>query len=592
MFEAEDRNGTLLRRPARSYFCTRSDRALVDDGFCPGGCGNFGAPPTCFGDNCVDEIEAGLPNAFFNCNEDCQGDSCSIDWSLRNLSSLPENFGMLRCRGKIRSISLSDNVLTTLPTSITRLTSLTELVLDNNNLRILPASFGALKSLRRFSANSNSLTQLPSEFGKLNNLQWCDIENNLIAELPSFSASLTSLLASNNRIKTIPSQNGLFEFVTTLKFAGNLLEELPPARMKLLRYLDVSRNRLRSIPASFLNELPFLGALVVAGNALTSLPALDGIPKLRMLDFSNNALDLFPKSVTALTLLESIFASGNFLTRLPDDLGRLNQLRLLDLSYNRLTTVPKAVSAFGEKVGGIRMRIDLRFNLLEGSIPVLLLLKYHQLQLLPQRCAADQVRDAAFVEDSRGDFGMCVNATRSPSEAPTRLPTTFNPTTSTPTNVPTTIAPTAIPTTSPTTQAPTRTPSVTTAFFHLGSNDTTVVARYKVTVTPLTESPVALTALLLPGRPHNLSFSLSHLWTHPPAPHLCTLGSIESILVLFYRCPSQPFRSAGLLEQNIQWKRSSGPELLPSPFSNALGVRNACSLGFDSNPNILIPEVN
>jgi hypothetical protein len=48
----------------------------------------------------VDSVTA-RPGVTFDCDKDCRTATCSIEWSSKELRSLPENIGLLSCRGRI-----------------------------------------------------------------------------------------------------------------------------------------------------------------------------------------------------------------------------------------------------------------------------------------------------------------------------------------------------------------------------------------------------------------------------------------------------------------------------------------------------------
>jgi hypothetical protein len=51
-------------------------------------------------DGMVDSVTARV-GVTFDCSKDCRTATCAIDWSSQELSSLPENIGLLSCRGRI-----------------------------------------------------------------------------------------------------------------------------------------------------------------------------------------------------------------------------------------------------------------------------------------------------------------------------------------------------------------------------------------------------------------------------------------------------------------------------------------------------------
>jgi hypothetical protein len=51
-------------------------------------------------DGMVDSVTA-REGVTFDCNKDCRRATCSIGWRSEQLSSLPENIGLLACRDRI-----------------------------------------------------------------------------------------------------------------------------------------------------------------------------------------------------------------------------------------------------------------------------------------------------------------------------------------------------------------------------------------------------------------------------------------------------------------------------------------------------------
>ena len=51
-------------------------------------------------DGMVDSVTA-KPGVTFDCGKDCRAATCTIDWWSKELSALPENIGLLSCRGRI-----------------------------------------------------------------------------------------------------------------------------------------------------------------------------------------------------------------------------------------------------------------------------------------------------------------------------------------------------------------------------------------------------------------------------------------------------------------------------------------------------------
>ena len=131
--------------------------------------------------------------------------------------------------GSLRVLDLSDNNLTYLSDSITRLRKLNELKLDNNKLTVLPYHIGKLKHLKIFTVAHNLLTSLPGTV-KYWNLDEMDISGNNFLD--------DDFIGHQNVPKTVRSLREMVA-LQLLKNYKDYLEALTPP--PLMRYLDSAR---------------------------------------------------------------------------------------------------------------------------------------------------------------------------------------------------------------------------------------------------------------------------------------------------------------------------------------------------------------
>lgn len=119
--------------------------------------------------------------------------------------------------------------------------------------------------------------------------------------------------------------------VTSLTLACNAIEVIPDDVSTEIQYLNVSHNRIASLPDS-IGRLTALKGLSLNDNRLTSLPdALGRLRSLQDLDISSNAITHFPESVGDLLELRNLVFFETHITTLPDSMSRLEKLLYLNL---------------------------------------------------------------------------------------------------------------------------------------------------------------------------------------------------------------------------------------------------------------------
>ena len=93
-------------------------------------------------------------------------------------------------------LEIAERKLTSLPSSVARLTDLVTLIVSHNALVELPSELGTLVKLKNLEAASNELSSLPPSLASLQALQVVDLSSNRITSLAPL-ASLTQLVNVN-----------------------------------------------------------------------------------------------------------------------------------------------------------------------------------------------------------------------------------------------------------------------------------------------------------------------------------------------------------------------------------------------------------
>ncbi|XP_022092467.1 leucine-rich repeat protein SHOC-2-like isoform X2 [Acanthaster planci] len=294
------------------------------------------------------------------------------------LKELPSSFGKL---WNLKELSLSENILTSLPKSLEGLCSLTVLKLVGNKLKELSEDFGTLKSLRRLELDENELTTLPGSFGLLENLEILEAADNSLEALPANFGGLRHLEVlnlSNNRLATLPRSFGSLPSLRRVDLSSNKLEELMDYfdSCHCLEKLFLTGNRLSTLP-DWIGKLPKLQEISLRDNQLAAKPLPEAFGEssregLMYLDMSGNFVMELPSTLGLLTHLDFLhlgsvigelerrnFQNGNWIERLPDNFGNLTLLRELRAEENQLSCLPEN---FGDLVS--LEFLDLGQNLL------------------------------------------------------------------------------------------------------------------------------------------------------------------------------------------------------------------------------------
>ncbi|XP_067325747.1 leucine-rich repeat and calponin homology domain-containing protein 4 isoform X4 [Anolis sagrei] len=176
-------------------------------------------------------------------------DTTQADLSRNRFAEVPEDACHLM---SLEGLSLYHNCLRSIPAAIANLQALTYLNLSRNQLTSLPSCVCRLP-LKVLIASNNKLASLPEDIGALRSLRQLDVSSNELQSLPSSVGGLESLRDLNlrkNQITCLPEE----------------LAELPLVR------LDFSCNRVTRIPVCF-RHLRHLQSILLENNPLQCPPA-------------------------------------------------------------------------------------------------------------------------------------------------------------------------------------------------------------------------------------------------------------------------------------------------------------------------------
>ncbi|KAM5256717.1 leucine-rich repeat-containing protein 7 isoform 3-T3 [Ctenodactylus gundi] len=247
-----------------------------------------------------------------------------LDISKNGVQEFPENIKCCKC---LTIIEASVNPISKLPDGFTQLLNLTQLYLNDAFLEFLPANFGRLVKLRILELRENHLKTLPKSMHKLAQLERLDLGNNEFSELPEVLdqiQNLRELWMDNNALQVLPGSIG---------------------KLKMLVYLDMSKNRIETVDMD-ISGCEALEDLLLSSNMLQQLPDSIGLlKKLTTLKVDDNQLTMLPNTIGNLSLLEEFDCSCNELEALPATIGYLHSLRTLAVDENFLPELPREIGS-------------------------------------------------------------------------------------------------------------------------------------------------------------------------------------------------------------------------------------------------------
>lgn len=210
----------------------------------------------------------------------------------------------------LRKLDLSYNLLSTLPMSIYRLSSLTVLNLSNNELIALPETMSALVSLKTVDLSCNHLTVLPCGLGMASELEHIFVRQNpLLAPPVELLRRDASAVVKYLRGVLVARKTGKLDWNGLgLMSLDSLVVMLPDGDAALVEELYLDDNLLVVLHPSVLYELQNLQVLRCCRNYLTSVhPSLGTFCKrLEQLTLDGNSFSTVPHTLGTLTKLISV----------------------------------------------------------------------------------------------------------------------------------------------------------------------------------------------------------------------------------------------------------------------------------------------
>lgn len=184
--------------------------------------------------------------------------------------------------------------------------NLKSLNLSNNYLSSLPSTFDSLSNLKILNVSFNRLTSLPHLDG-LSSLEELNLESNFLTHIAPTAEGIIdkvmkNITTTNSNMQTLSKLLSL----SKLNLRNNRLVSFPEVIIKMpnLRTCDLSHNNIQQVSLTL--DLPFdinlLTSLDLSHNKLTSLST--EIASLIQLNASHNLLTSLGSNLTSLVALK------------------------------------------------------------------------------------------------------------------------------------------------------------------------------------------------------------------------------------------------------------------------------------------------
>ncbi|XP_051841448.1 DISP complex protein LRCH3 isoform X2 [Antechinus flavipes] len=200
------------------------------------------------------------------------------------------------------TLSLSGRKLREFPRGAANhdLTDTTRADLSRNRLSEIPAETCYFVSLESLNLYQNCIRYIPEAILNLQALTFLNISRNQLSTLPVHMCNLPLkvLIASNNKLVSLPEEIGHLRNLTELDVSCNEIQTLPPqvGNLESLRDLNIRRNHLMRLPEE-LADLPLI-RLDFSCNKITSIPVCyRNLRHLQMITLDNNPLQSPPAQI-------------------------------------------------------------------------------------------------------------------------------------------------------------------------------------------------------------------------------------------------------------------------------------------------------
>ena len=199
--------------------------------------------------------EDGLPASLGQLNH-------LVELSIHNnqIGNVPKVIQKLK---SLQRLKLGRNKITSIE-GLEKLRKLTMLILDNNDIETFTkALYSSLRRLEYFHCSGNKIRDVPPEVRLWRHLKDLNLSHNELTYLPPevfLLPRVDVLNASSNKISRLPSltvKGKVKRMLALVDLSDNLIVKFPDYLLMMTQKLDLSRNRIRTIPGAIIKKLDY-----------------------------------------------------------------------------------------------------------------------------------------------------------------------------------------------------------------------------------------------------------------------------------------------------------------------------------------------
>lgn len=230
---------------------------------------------------------------------------------------------------KVKTLTLSQSLLTTIPEVVYRFPNLEQLYLGDNDIENANLDMSRLPKLQHLDLSRNVLSANSIVISRNKSLRLLNLQKNLVKDIPDAARNcrkLETLWLGNNQLTGLTNASfRKLKSVKDLNFYKGDMAVLPKGigKMRRLEVLDLYYNKLEVLPKQ-----------------------ISRLKRLTHLAISHNQINILPARINKMKRVHTFYAHHNHLSRLPERITRMKKLRIVDLGYNWFTNFPPQLVAF------------------------------------------------------------------------------------------------------------------------------------------------------------------------------------------------------------------------------------------------------